>query len=94
MAASKGSALLAKWRSKNGKLSQLALAELLQERDEKVRASQASVSNWETGLLDPPARVVVLLESLTDGFVTAASWFKPDDEVPTDAVESTPNEAA
>lgn len=88
MAASKGSALLTKWR-KNGNLSQLGLAELLLERDEKVRASQASVSNWEAGLLDPPARVVVLLEALTDGAVTAASWFEaPESEVEPESPEA------
>ena len=81
MPASKGSALLAEWR-RSEKISQLGLAERMLGEDPKVRASQASVSNWEHGLLDPPARAVVLLESITGGAVYARSWFEPAAESP------------
>ena len=82
MPASKGSALLKKWRKNNGDLSQDGLAELLRSHDPDARASQAAVSNWEKGVQDPPARAVVLLARLTKGEVPAASWFDPPDPEP------------
>ncbi len=84
MTASKGSALLRLWREKNG-VSQAGLAEQLRALDPHVRASQASVSGWESGACDPPARALVLFETITDGAVVGSEWFAAADSTPPEA---------
>lgn len=64
---SHGAQLLEKWR---GESTQAEAARLLD-------VDEASYSRFENGVRRPSGEILVRIERLTDGRVTALSWYEP-----------------